>query len=178
MQRVLWRIAEGSLSIAGGVNSTSWGLTHPRPFPLSHIFVVILIAWFEPEFPPSLDLGSLLTFHGQKDVQPYPSLCSSVSGIFDLLISGKSASYSPPAPVPAFCEGPPWPLVRCHLSDFWVTAWCRCNGSSLEGSVRVTSKSALHVDVSTGVRFYLCACVAYEYILSVCLWADIFTVWL
>lgn len=60
MQTVPWRIAEGSLSIAGEANITSWGLTHTRPFPLSHIFVMILITWFEPEFPLNLHLGSLL----------------------------------------------------------------------------------------------------------------------
>lgn len=107
MQRVPWRIAEGSLSIAGDANSTSWGMTHPRPFPLPHIFVMILITWFEPEFLLNLHLGSLLTFHRQKDVEPLSaSLSLSLWDMWSTYIRKNQPAIVPQLPVLAFCEGP------------------------------------------------------------------------
>lgn len=128
---------------------------------------MILITCFEPEFSLNLYLGSLLIFHGQKCPILSTSLPFSPWDMWSTSIRKNQPAIVPQLPVPAFCEGPPWPLVRFNLCDFWVTPWLRVQWLICWGIHEITSKSALHVDINTDGSFYLCACVGCGYILSV-----------
>lgn len=168
MQRVPWRIAEEisqycwwskQYFLRTDPSQTLPFIPHFCDDPGNSVWPWVptkVTAWISADFPWAKTCPTLST-----------SLPFSLWNMWSTFIRKNQPAVVPQLPVPAFCEGPPWSLVRCNLSGFWVPPWCGCDGSSVEGSKRVTSKSALHVDINTDARFYLCACIGYGYILSV-----------